>query len=192
MILETALKVFSRQGYFDTTTKEIAKESNIYETTLFYHFPDKTALYQAVIDKYYYCSETPLLEVDRKLTYINLGKDLYELAVTYCGMTIDNIDILRIILGQIPASPAIKQESFCVLPQIGKHFESYLLRAIDKKLIPSKEYLLPQELFTSHITRMILDLNVHSHVYKLTKNIKAELYPQLEKMCQFYTDNFFI
>lgn len=192
IILETALQAFSHQGYFDTTTKQIASESNINETTFFYHFPDKSTLYQAVIDKYYHCSEIPLARVDQRLTFENIKDDLFELAITYSEMTMSNINILRIMLGRIPLSPEIEQASFSVLPQINQHFEHYLSLAIARKLIPESDYLLPCKLFVSHITRLVIDLNIHDHVNKLTKQIKVKLYAQLEEMCQFYADNFFI
>jgi AcrR family transcriptional regulator len=192
IILETALQAFSHQGYFDTTTKQIASESNINETTFFYHFPDKCTLYQAVIDKYYHCPDVPLAEVAQRLAFENIKNDLFELSVTYSEMTMSNINILRIMLGRIPLSPEIEQASFSALPQISEHFEQYLSLAIARKLIPEANYLLPYKLFVSHITRLVIDLNVHDHITKLTKQVKEKLYPQLEEMCQFYADNFFI
>lgn len=51
-ILETALKLFSKQGYLGATTKEIAKEAGIAEVTLFRHFPSKEKLFEDVINTY--------------------------------------------------------------------------------------------------------------------------------------------
>lgn len=191
IILKTALESFGSHGYFDTTTKEIAKKSNINETTLFYHFTDKAAIYQAVIDEYYHSSEAPLVGVNKKLKFENIEGDLYELAVTYSEMVMNNINILRIMLGRIPLAPEIKQESFYILPEISDHFRQYLTRAIEKNLIPSADYMFPCELFLSYISRLIIDLNVHDHINKLNKEVRSQLYPQLKRMCRFYADNFF-
>ncbi len=51
-ILESALKLFSTKGYLGATTKEIAKESEIAEITLFRHFPSKEKLLEEVINTY--------------------------------------------------------------------------------------------------------------------------------------------
>jgi TetR/AcrR family transcriptional regulator len=49
-LLETALEVFSRRGFGGTTTKEIAAAAGVNEAVIFRHFPNKQALYAAVLD----------------------------------------------------------------------------------------------------------------------------------------------
>ena len=49
-LLETALDVFSRQGYEGATTKEIAAAAGVAEAVIFRHFPTKQALYTEVLD----------------------------------------------------------------------------------------------------------------------------------------------
>lgn len=49
-LLETALDFFSRRGFEGTTTKEIAAAAGVTEAIIFRHFPNKQALYNAVID----------------------------------------------------------------------------------------------------------------------------------------------
>lgn len=48
-ILEAAITEFARAGYCGTTTKEIAKLSDIEERTLFNHFKSKDALFDAAV-----------------------------------------------------------------------------------------------------------------------------------------------
>ncbi len=48
-ILKSALKLFSQKGYLGTTTKEIAKEANIAEVTLFRYFISKEKLFIEVL-----------------------------------------------------------------------------------------------------------------------------------------------
>ena len=43
-ILQAALRLFARQGYDRTTTKDLASTANIAEGTLFRHFPNKKAI----------------------------------------------------------------------------------------------------------------------------------------------------
>ena len=48
-LLAAALKLFSRQGYQGTTTKQIAHAAGVTEAIVFRHFPRKEDLYWAVI-----------------------------------------------------------------------------------------------------------------------------------------------
>ncbi len=48
-ILETALRLFSKEGYLGATTREIAREAGIAEVTLFRHFPSKEKLFEETI-----------------------------------------------------------------------------------------------------------------------------------------------
>ncbi|MGB3137973.1 MAG: helix-turn-helix domain-containing protein [Nodosilinea sp.] len=47
-ILQAALKLFARQGYGGTTTRELAKVAGVAEGTLFRHFENKKAILVAV------------------------------------------------------------------------------------------------------------------------------------------------
>ena len=49
-MLETALDFFSRKGFEGATTKEIAAAAGVTEAIIFRHFPNKQALYKAVLD----------------------------------------------------------------------------------------------------------------------------------------------
>jgi TetR/AcrR family transcriptional regulator len=49
-LLETALDFFSRKGFGGATTKEIAEAAGVTEAIIFRHFPNKQALYKAVLD----------------------------------------------------------------------------------------------------------------------------------------------
>jgi TetR/AcrR family transcriptional regulator len=49
-LLETALNLFSRKGFNGTTTKEIAAQAGVTEAIIFRHFPNKAALYKAVLE----------------------------------------------------------------------------------------------------------------------------------------------
>ncbi|HXX81597.1 MAG TPA: TetR/AcrR family transcriptional regulator [Thermodesulfovibrionales bacterium] len=51
-ILEAGLKSFSREGYLGATTREIAREANVAEVTLFRHFRSKEMLFEEVISSY--------------------------------------------------------------------------------------------------------------------------------------------
>jgi TetR/AcrR family acrAB operon transcriptional repressor len=49
-ILLAALTIFSRRGYSEASMDEIAREAGITKGALYWHFQDKQALYEAVVD----------------------------------------------------------------------------------------------------------------------------------------------
>src|SRR5581483_9481993 len=49
-ILEVAMKLFARQGFQGTTTREIAEAAQVNEAIIFRHFPSKEDLYWSVIE----------------------------------------------------------------------------------------------------------------------------------------------
>ncbi len=50
-ILEVATRLFARQGFSGTTTRQIADAAAVNEALIFRHFPSKEELYWAVIDE---------------------------------------------------------------------------------------------------------------------------------------------
>ncbi len=65
-LLETALEVFSRRGFEGATTKEIAAAAEVTEAVIFRHFPNKQALYAAVLDHHQQCSDFDAWLVEAK------------------------------------------------------------------------------------------------------------------------------
>ncbi|MEV5571608.1 TetR/AcrR family transcriptional regulator [Spirillospora sp. NPDC052269] len=53
-VLRTAIKAFAARGYYGTTTTEVAKAAGISQSYLYRLFPDKEALFVAVVD---HCSD---------------------------------------------------------------------------------------------------------------------------------------
>lgn len=52
LIIKTARELFMKKGYRAVTTREIAKACKITQPALYYYFPDKEALYIAMIEKH--------------------------------------------------------------------------------------------------------------------------------------------
>lgn len=51
-ILDAALDIFSRQGYYDTKLDEIADESKTSKGAIYFHFPNKEKLFLALVDQF--------------------------------------------------------------------------------------------------------------------------------------------
>lgn len=50
-LIEAAVRVFADRGFRGATTREIAVEAGVTEAVIFQHFPDKDALYAAMLEQ---------------------------------------------------------------------------------------------------------------------------------------------
>ncbi|MCB9461456.1 MAG: TetR/AcrR family transcriptional regulator [Anaerolineaceae bacterium] len=51
-ILDAALDVFSRKGYYDTRMDEIVEEASASKGSIYFHFPNKEKLFMALVEKF--------------------------------------------------------------------------------------------------------------------------------------------
>lgn len=51
-VLDAALHLFSRQGYRATSVRDVAERAGVSIGNLYHHFPDKEAIYRALLDEY--------------------------------------------------------------------------------------------------------------------------------------------
>jgi len=86
-ILKTAARLFSQKGYAAISMRVLAREIGITPAALYHHFPDKEALYCAVL-QYVFADKaagiTSLLEGD-EAPVIRLEKLIYGLAELFSG-----------------------------------------------------------------------------------------------------------
>src|SRR5687767_7509629 len=57
-VLDAALHLFSHQGYRATTVRDIADRARVSTGNLYHHFPDKEALFLALINEYLAVTDT--------------------------------------------------------------------------------------------------------------------------------------
>lgn len=62
-LLEHALTVFSERGFAATSVRDIIRAAGVTQPTLYYHFRDKSGLFQALIERYYGESQARLEQV---------------------------------------------------------------------------------------------------------------------------------
>ena len=58
-ILDAALKLFSHKGYGATSVRDIAEEADLSKGNVYHHFPDKEAIFRALIDRYFEAMSAP-------------------------------------------------------------------------------------------------------------------------------------
>jgi AcrR family transcriptional regulator len=66
-ILDAALKLFSHKGYGATSVRDIAEEAGLSKGNVYHHFPDKEAVFRALLDRYFQVMSQPEFPFNRAL-----------------------------------------------------------------------------------------------------------------------------
>ena len=98
-IVQAAAKVFAEAGIKGATTKEIAKQAGVHETTLFRHFENKQAILKAVINQLSQEMMSDLNQAPSEWTE-DLRADLLFYARTYQRALIQHNDLIRMLVGE--------------------------------------------------------------------------------------------
>lgn len=78
-ILDTALDLFSHQGYRATSVREIADEAGVSTGNLYYHFPDKEAIFRSLLDEYWEAISSPTFPLNAVLASEEFPENLEDL-----------------------------------------------------------------------------------------------------------------
>ena len=78
-ILDAGLQLFSHQGYRATTIREIADEAGVSTGNVYHHFPDKHAIFNALLEELWAISETPRFPFRRVLSTTTFPDNIEQL-----------------------------------------------------------------------------------------------------------------
>ncbi len=67
-LLDSALRLFSRQGYRATTVRDIAEDAGVSTGNLYHHFTDKEAIFRTLLDEYREITMSSRFPIMRALT----------------------------------------------------------------------------------------------------------------------------
>lgn len=93
-IMSVALKLFSEQGYYSTTTKQIANEAEVNEITIFRHFKTKENLFQETTENY--VMEVHIDEIVMKIKDNDFTESVRILARKYLDLCFENIKLYKV------------------------------------------------------------------------------------------------
>lgn len=80
LILESALRLFSEQGYRGTSIREIAEAAGLSTGNLYHHFPDKETLFRTLLDQYWAAIDSADFPFNKALAEGAFPNDLEYLA----------------------------------------------------------------------------------------------------------------
>lgn len=89
-VLDAALELFSTQGFRATTLRQIAERAGISVGNIYHHFPNKHAIYQRLIDRYWERLLDPDLRLNRIFGAAGFPEDFEEMAAAIEEVVTDN------------------------------------------------------------------------------------------------------
>jgi AcrR family transcriptional regulator len=78
-ILDSALKLFSHKGYGATSVRDISEDAGLSKGNVYHHFPDKEAIFRALIDRYFEAMSQPDFPFNRALANGSFPDNLEEI-----------------------------------------------------------------------------------------------------------------
>ncbi|WP_238403271.1 TetR/AcrR family transcriptional regulator [Paenibacillus mesophilus] len=148
-ILNATASLMQKRGFKAVTTKAIAREAKVNETTLFRHFGSKKGIVEALVDQYSYLST-----FEGVLNHVvwDLEKDLFTLSKAYQNFMLKNGDIVMIGLKEAGVIPELDEKA----ASIPRDFKQGLMRYF--QLMREKELLRETELEAQAMSFIWLNL----------------------------------
>lgn len=97
-ILETAMRLFSVQGYSNTSLSQVAKEANVSKALIFWHFENKEQLFRTAIQR---TLEPYFINVVDELDGLDEAEQIKRLVDRYYGFVAENIYSVKFFLALI-------------------------------------------------------------------------------------------
>ncbi|KOR90506.1 TetR/AcrR family transcriptional regulator [Paenibacillus solani] len=171
-ILNTALKLFSQQGYHATTTKEIAAESGVAEGLIFYHFGDKRKLLLYLVNNFSFV--TQLQEEAPELSMLPAEEALFQYGLTYLKFLRTNMDYLMLIWSpELIKDAEVSSEVSRLIAGFGTAGGSILKRAAGSSPQPEQTVQVAMMMMTSSILVYCI---LHSRLGQEALPLGDELY----------------
>lgn len=174
-ILDSAVNLFSRKGYKNTSIKEIARKAQVNSLTVFRYFHDKETLFFQAVERMKRHTFRPEA-LNEALTFRDIMADLTTIGQAYVDEIYASLPLIRIYIGEGMNFEQLKEERWFISPVLKEHFASYV-RALDCACPSAKEHAdLLAELLVSYITRKVMPSNKHRDVWEKTSEIEASFH----------------
>ena len=163
-IMHEALKLFSEQGYYPTTTKQIAEEAGVNELTIFRHFGSKSNLFQVTTEHYV---------IDSHVDYIlNDTEELsFEDSIMLITERIYNLFIQNTKLYKVQMKLADNEKDFIKLKlsrKLVSVLEEYFSKLKEEKRVKGEPEIMALTLINSLLGAFTVELLSDNTMTKIT------------------------
>lgn len=171
-IINSAVSLFSRKGYKNTSIKEIAQKADVNSLTIFRNFHDKDTLFFQAVEQMQKSSFDPEW-LNKQLTFQDIASDLMVMGRAYLDEIYANLPLIRIYIGEGLNFKPPSGERWFISPVLKEHFISYL-ESLDGVCALAKEHTgLLAEMFVAYITRKVMAASKYQDAWEKTPVIEA-------------------
>jgi len=170
-ILESALKVFSRMGYKNSSIKEIARKAEVNSLTIFRYFHDKETLFFSAINKVKE-SRFDSDALNSRLTYTDVAADIMIMSEAYLDEVYANISLMRVFISEAMNFEKLRKEAWFISPVLKEHFKAYMMKLDNLTPLAAKNSDLLADMLVSYITKKAMPLNKYGNTESRTPEIE--------------------
>jgi len=180
-ILDAALKLFAHRGYGATSVRDIAEEAGLSKGNVYHHFPDKEAIFRALLDQYFQAMSQPDFPFNRALASGAFPENLEELGRAARDTVRDYRDYVALIYVDVVEFDGSHIRKF--YEDMAQRFESFmkahgmedsLRQKLQDGLSPTSAVMLATRIFYNYFSVEIL-FGVKDHFGKSTDEVVGEI-----------------
>jgi len=180
-ILDSSLKLFSHRGYGATSVSDIADAAGVSKGNVYHHFPDKEAIFRAVLDRYFQAMSEPDFPFNRALATGTFPENLEDLGRAARDVVRDYREYVALIYVDVVEFDGTHVRKF--YEDMASRFAGFIkahgmeedLRSkLQEGLSPTSAMMLATRIFYNYFSIEIL-FGVKDHFGKSTEEVVEEI-----------------
>jgi AcrR family transcriptional regulator len=180
-ILDAALRLFAHRGYGATSVRDIAEEAKVSKGNVYHHFPDKEAIFRALLDQYFQSMSRPDFPFNRALANGTFPENLEQLGLAARDTVHEYRDYVALIYVDVVEFDGSHIRKF--YENMAQRFESFmkahgmedeLRHKLQDGLSPTSAVMLATRIFYNYFSVEIL-FGVRDHFGKNTDEVVGEI-----------------
>ena len=129
-ILDVSLRLFAKQGFAATTTKQIAQTAEIAEGLIFRYFPTKTSILEALGDRPNTVSQT-LDDIFAQGQDLPTREVLTQVAMLWMNLTTQDQDVISMFIGEGQTNPDVGRTLREIIDKAVTQLATYLMLRVE-------------------------------------------------------------
>ena len=171
-IIKSALMLFSKKGFLGTTTKEIAKDANIAEVTLFRYFSSKENLFNEVLRSQSFLPT--LKDLIPKLESLDYKEALETIARYYLKLLKKKKNLICIMQAEILKYPQeIREIHSKIIKEISDTFASFLESLKDRGILKDIDTKYASMAYFGTLFNLFIKKEIFKNKINLKKALKT-------------------
>lgn len=180
-ILDAALRLFAHRGYGATSVRDIAEEAKVSKGNVYHHFPDKEAIFRALLDQYFQSMSLPDFPFNRALANGTFPENLEQLGLAARDTVHEYRDYVALIYVDVVEFDGSHIRKF--YEDMAHRFEAFmkahgmeeeLRHKLQDGLSPTSAVMLATRIFYNYFSVEIL-FGVRDHFGKNTDEVVGEI-----------------